>query len=76
MRSMSLAVATATIILLSPVNASAQQAGTTDTTVTTGESDRDNDGFPWGLLGLAGLAGLLPRKRNDTVHPERTTSRP
>ena len=46
MRSMSLAVATATIILLSPVNASAQQAGTTDTTVTTGESDRDNDGFP------------------------------
>jgi hypothetical protein len=28
------------------------------------EQDEDND-FPWGLLGLLGLAGLIPRKRRD-----------
>ena len=28
---------------------------------------RDNDGFPWGLLGLLGLAGLIPRKRETVV---------
>jgi MYXO-CTERM domain-containing protein len=27
-------------------------------------ADNDDDGFPWGLLGLLGLAGLIPRKRN------------
>ena len=29
----------------------------------------DDDGFPWGVLGLLGLAGLIPRNRrteNDT----------
>jgi MYXO-CTERM domain-containing protein len=26
------------------------------------EREDDND-FPWGLLGLLGLAGLIPRKR-------------
>ena len=27
-------------------------------------ADNDDDSFPWGLLGLLGLAGLIPRKRN------------
>lgn len=26
------------------------------------DDDGDDDGFPWGLLGLLGLAGLIPRK--------------
>jgi hypothetical protein len=26
---------------------------------------QEDRGFPWGLLGLLGLAGLVPRKRND-----------
>ena len=25
----------------------------------------DRDGFPWGILGLLGLAGLIPRKNRD-----------
>jgi MYXO-CTERM domain-containing protein len=39
-------------------------AQTVDQGTTT---DRDNDGFPWGLLGLLGLAGLLGRKRDRNV---------
>lgn len=39
---------------------------------TTDNRDDDND-FPWGLLGLFGLAGLLGRKRrDDDVHVDRT----
>ena len=56
--------------LLTPAVAQtpAQDATTADTRVTTDDDDRD---FPWGLLGLLGLAGLIPRKsrdhRNDSV---------
>jgi hypothetical protein len=52
----------------------AQTGGTTGTTTGTTtdmEDDNDND-FPWGLLGLIGLAGLLGRKRDDDRH--RTTT--
>jgi hypothetical protein len=28
------------------------------------QEEEDND-FPWGLLGLLGLAGLIPRKRKE-----------
>ena len=32
-------------------------------------ADRDDDGrFPWGLLGLLGLAGLIPRKERPRRH--------
>ena len=27
--------------------------------------DDDGGGFPWGVLGLIGLLGLIPRKKND-----------
>ena len=34
-----------------------------DNTVTTTDTrEDDDDDFPWGLLGLIGLAGLIPRK--------------
>jgi hypothetical protein len=32
---------------------------------TEGNQERNESGFPWGLLGLLGLAGLLPRKRKE-----------
>ncbi len=36
-----------------------------DNTTTVPVEEEDND-FPWGLLGLLGLAGLIPRKRKET----------
>ena len=51
---------------------------TTDPAITDpayGEPARgdDDDGFPWGVLGLLGLAGLLGRRRRDNVDEDRTT---
>ena len=42
------------------------QAANNDNVETTTRTVRteDND-FPWGLLGLLGLAGLIPRKRKE-----------
>ena len=34
-----------------------------DNTTTMPVQEEDDDDFPWGLLGLLGLAGLIPRKR-------------
>lgn len=34
----------------------------------TVEPERDDDDFPWGLLGLIGLAGLLGRKKDGDIH--------
>jgi hypothetical protein len=35
--------------------------------------DHDRGGFPWGLLGLVGLAGLLgTKRRDDDVRVDRT----
>jgi len=40
---------------------------------TTDDDDHDRGGFPWGLLGLVGLAGLLgARRRDDDVRVDRT----
>ena len=32
------------------------------------DADGDDDRFPWGLLGLLGLAGLIPRKPAERRH--------
>jgi len=47
----------------------------TDPMLNTTDDDDDDDGggFPWGLLGLVGLAGLLgTRRRDDDVRVDRT----
>ena len=39
----------------------------------TDVDDDDDGGFPWGLIGLLGLAGLLgTRRRDDDVRVDRT----
>lgn len=50
--------------VLGPQAVSAQDTMVTTTTTETEEEDSD---FPWGLLGLLGLAGLIPRRRKE-VH--------
>ena len=49
--------------------------GTVDTSYGNPQPE-DEGGFPWGLLGLLGLAGLLPRKRHDRVDVDNRTTRP
>jgi MYXO-CTERM domain-containing protein len=57
--------------VLAPVALRAQ-TDTTTITRTTQTEDEDHD-FPWGLLGLLGLAGLIPRGRKDVhVHDVHT----
>jgi len=59
--------ALATIALAAGVPAAAQNAPAAtsiDPTSPGVPADNDSD-FPWGLLGLIGLAGLFGRKRDD-----------
>ena len=69
----------ATVLLLGAglAPAMAQDAGRTGDVAATTDADRvavadtrddDNHDFPWGLLGLLGLAGLIPRKQRTVVH--------
>ena len=69
----------ALLVAMTPGTASAQN-GTTTTTMddpalaTPVQRDDDKD-FPWGLIGVIGLAGLLGRKRNhDDARVDRTTT--
>ncbi len=57
-------LAAAALVALTPAAAPAQGTGTVDTSYGNPQQEED-DGFPWGLLGLLGLAGLLPRKRKE-----------
>ena len=50
----------------------AQTTPVIDNTATTDTVDNDGRGFPWGILGLLGLAGLL--KRPETVRRETYTT--
>lgn len=67
-----------------PASAQSNTSPNTDSTTTTTttpradvyDADIDND-FDWGwlgLLGLTGLLGLIPRKQQETVHYNSTTS--
>ena len=47
---------------------------TTGSDVATTETDRDFDWGWLGLLGLSGLLGLIPRKREENVRYTTTTS--
>ena len=78
MRKLTALAAAAALAAIAPSAASAQGTGTTGTgtgTVDTsyGNPQEEDDGFPWGLLGLLGLAGLLPRKRHDRVDVDNRT---
>jgi MYXO-CTERM domain-containing protein len=75
MRKIPTIVAAAALALLAPAAASAQGTadnGAIDTSYGNPQPEED-DGFPWGLLGLLGLAGLLPRKRKDHVDVDHRT---
>ena len=69
------AAATFAALAIAPAAASAQGTGTGTGTVDTsyGNPQEEDDRFPWGLLGLLGLAGLLPRKRHDRVDVDNRT---
>ncbi|HEV2568378.1 WGxxGxxG family protein [Sphingomonas sp.] len=73
MRKPLLAFAIATALFV-PGMASAQSNAAVDTSYGTPPPEDDND-FPWGLLGLLGLAGLIPRKRHDHVNIDNRTNR-
>jgi MYXO-CTERM domain-containing protein len=55
-----------------------QQPGTATQAPTSQQANqsRDDDGFPWGLLGLAGLAGLKRRDHEVTRDERMPTGTP
>ena len=71
MRKLTALAAAATLAAIASAPASAQGTGTVDTSY--GNPQEEDDGFPWGLLGLLGLAGLLPRKRHERVDVDNRT---
>jgi hypothetical protein len=65
-------VAAAALAALAPAAASAQATdGAIDTSYGNPQPQEER-GFPWGLLGLLGLAGLIPRKRGHDHVDNRT----
>ncbi|HEX8444492.1 MAG TPA: WGxxGxxG family protein [Allosphingosinicella sp.] len=71
------ALIAATAALALTAGAASAQTGenTTDTSYGDPQPQEDND-FPWGLLGLLGLAGLIPRKKAPDVHIDNRTNTP
>lgn len=65
-------IAATVLAIATPATSALAQATTTDPMATTAVPvEEDDNEFPWGLLGLIGLAGLLGRKR-DNDHNRRT----
>ncbi|HEX8400988.1 MAG TPA: WGxxGxxG family protein [Allosphingosinicella sp.] len=59
--------------------AQAQSDTTANNSVDTAYGDpqpREDNDFPWGLLGLLGLLGLIPRKKAPDVHIDNRTAPP
>lgn len=78
MKTRTLALAGAALIAFAPVTAAFAGTVAPDTLDSTGTVDEDDgDGGYWGLLGLLGLFGPLlgPKRRDDTVHVNRTSGR-
>ena len=66
-------------LALTAGTASAQTGNASDNGVDTSYGDpqpREDNDFPWGLLGLLGLAGLIPRKKAPDVHIDNRTNTP
>ncbi len=60
------------VITVLPTSAQQGANSNTNRTDTTRTVERESS-FPWGLLGLLGLAGLIPKKRRVEVHQARDT---
>ncbi len=75
MRKMHVIAAAAALTVLAPGSATAQGGtpgsgvGNSNVDLSLGNTEQNQQQerrFPWGLLGLLGLAGLLPRKKHNT----------
>jgi hypothetical protein len=64
-----LIIAASAFLAVTPTMVSAQATG--DGTASTARDDENH--IPWGLFGLLGLAGLIPRKRE--VYGDKRTTR-
>ena len=73
MRKLTALAAAVALAAIAPAAALAQGTGTGTVDTSYGNPQEEDDGFPWGLLGLLGLAGLLPRKRHDRVDVDNRT---
>lgn len=67
-------IAAATALALAGGAAYAQDNNSIDTSYGNPQPQEDDDDFPWGLLGLLGLAGLIPRKKAPDVHIDNRTN--
>lgn len=69
---------TLSLLLLVAALLASHPAAAQDTTfATTTQTEEDDNDFPWGLLGLLGLAGLIPRRKKDVhVHEHDVHTRP
>lgn len=77
MRSKTIGIAIAAAALASFAPASATTGANAVDTSYGNPQPQEEEGFPWGLLGLLGLAGLIPRKRHTHVDVDnRTGTRP
>jgi hypothetical protein len=61
-------IAAAAALALTPAATFAQDANNSIDTSYGNPQPQEDDDFPWGLLGLLGLAGLIPRKKAPDVH--------
>lgn len=72
-------IAAAAGLALSAGTANAQTGNATDNTADlsygTPQPEEDDD-FPWGLLGLLGLAGLIPRKKPADINIDNRSNPP
>jgi hypothetical protein len=74
-----LAVSTATAQTGTGSSGTGTGAASGDTTMSNnnaGHTERDDDGFNLGWLGLIGLLGLIPRKQKVVQHDHISADRP
>ena len=69
-------IAASAALALTAGAANAQTGENTTDTSYGNPQPQEERGFPWGLLGLLGLAGLIPRKKAPDVHIDNRTTPP
>jgi hypothetical protein len=75
MQKIVIAAVAAVALTATGANAQSDANNTVDTSYGDPQPREDND-FPWGLLGLLGLAGLIPRKKAPDVHIDNRSNPP